>query len=275
MRKDLGNRNRASRRAPHDPLLISFSGLDGAGKSTQIEILERALAASGLTSRRLAFWDDVVVGAKYREGFVHKVYKSERGVGAPGKPVNRRDKNVRGWHVSLFRHFLYLLDAVNLRRVITRERKTARGSGRRAGPSASHPVSLGGHAWLITRDHKDLNVILFDRYVYDELANLNLDNPLSRMFVRLIRTFTPQPDVAYLLDADPEAARARKPEYSVEFMVQCRESYLKLAALLGTITVVPALSLPEARLAVLHNAEQLLTQSGRKTDLVSGSVSAA
>ena len=28
----------------------------------------------------------------------------------------------------------------------------------------------------------------------------------------------PRPDVAYLLDADPEAARARKPEYPVDFM---------------------------------------------------------
>jgi len=104
-------------------LLISFSGVDGSGKSTQIENLRSTLHAAGLQTRLLAFWDNVVVGVKYREGFVHKVYKSERGVGAPGKPVHRRDKNMRGWHLTIARHLLYLLDAINLRRVIAHEKK--------------------------------------------------------------------------------------------------------------------------------------------------------
>ncbi len=74
--------------ASNSPLLISFSGVDGSGKSTQIDGLRTALHAAGLKTTLLAFWDNVVVGVKYREGFVHKVYKSERGIGAPGKPVN-------------------------------------------------------------------------------------------------------------------------------------------------------------------------------------------
>src|SRR5512141_3488724 len=102
------------------PFLVSFSGMDGAGKSTQIASLRGFREAQGLTTRLLAFWDHVVVLSRYREGFVHKVFKSERGIGAPGKPVNRRDKNVRGWHVNLARHGLYLLDAINLRFVIAR-----------------------------------------------------------------------------------------------------------------------------------------------------------
>ncbi len=72
-----------------------------------------------------------------------------------------------------------------------------------------------------------------DRYIYDELANLPLSNPLTRLFVRFIARLIPRPDVAYLLDADPEAARARKPEYPVDFMRECRASYFRLAELLG------------------------------------------
>src|SRR5499433_1999200 len=151
------------------PLLISFSGVDGSGKSTQIENLCAALHAAGLTTHLLAFWDNVVVGVRYREGFVHQVYKSERGIGAPGKPVNRRDKNMRGWHLTLARHFLYLLDAINLRRVAGRAKKSG------------------------------ADVVILDRYIYDELSNLNLNNPLSRMFVKLIHGFVPRPDIAYLL----------------------------------------------------------------------------
>lgn len=235
-------------------MLISFSGLDGSGKSTQIEHLRAALHAAGLCTKRLAFWDDVVLGVKYREGFVHKVYKSERGIGAPGKPVLRRDKNVRGWHLTLARHFLYLADAINLRRVIARERKIGGKAGRRGPGHEAQPA---------------IEIIILDRYIYDELANLNLGNPASRLFVRMIRKIVPQPELAYLLDADPLLARARKPEYPVDFMQQCRQSYFALADLLRTMIVVPPLELPEATQAVLRAAEQRLATSGRPVGLVS------
>ena len=225
------------------PLLVTFSGVDGSGKSTQIAGLQSALHAAGLRTRLLAFWDDVVVGVKYREGFVHKVYKSERGVGAPGRPVRRRDKNMRGWHLTLSRHMLYLVDAWHLRQVVARER-----------------LKVG------------VDVVIFDRYIYDELANLNLANRLTRGFVRRAIRLAPQPDLAFLLDADPAAAYARKPEYPVDFMQQCRESYHSLAALVGTMTTIPAVDLPQARLAVLRAAEECLAASGRAVSLVSGKV---
>src|SRR5258707_14590973 len=169
------------------PLLISFSGLDGSGKSTQIENLRMAMNSAGLNTRLLAFWDNVVVGVKYREGFVHKVYKSERGIGAPGKPVNRRDKNMRGWHLTLARHFLYLLDAINLGLVVARAKKKS-----------------------------GADVLILDRYIYDELSNLNLANPFSRAFVKFVHSFVPRPNVAYLLAPDPVKAYERKPQYPVE-----------------------------------------------------------
>ncbi|HZU33944.1 MAG TPA: thymidylate kinase [Candidatus Angelobacter sp.] len=231
--------------ASNTPLLISFSGVDGSGKSTQIENLRSSLHAAGLKTELLAFWDNVVVGVKYREGFVHKVYKSERGIGAPGKPVNRRDKNMRGWHLTLARHFLYLLDAINLCRVVARAKKSG------------------------------TDVVILDRYIYDELSNLNLKNSLSRGFVSFVQSFVPQPDLAYLLDADPVAAYARKPEYPVDFMKKCRRAYFDLAALLGTMTIIPAMNLPEAKLSVLKAAERKLAAQGRALDLTSKSLSAA
>jgi thymidylate kinase len=204
-------------RAPSKALLVSFSGLDGAGKSTQIAHLQSVIAGLGMTSRTLAFWDDVVVLSQFRESFVHKVYKSERGIGAPGKPIARRDKNVRAWYLSLIRHGLYLLDAIHLRWVISRAR------------------------------HSGVNVLILDRYIYDELANLPLKHRSSRAFVRLTAAFVPTPDVAYLLDADPEAACSRKPEYPVEFLYQSRRAYFTLAAILKTMTVVPPLPLTDAK----------------------------
>lgn len=204
----------------HRPLLISFSGLDGSGKSTQIENLRRALERLGYRTLTPAFWDDVVVGTRWREGFVHKVYGSEKGVGAPDKPVERRDKNVRKPYLTLARHVLYLLDAVHL-------------------------------AWVVARHHASGDAVIFDRYIYDELANLPLKNQFTRWFVRLVAAIVPRPDVAYVLDADVEAARARKPEYPVEFMRECRASYLELARQLGSLTLIPPLSIEEARKQIM------------------------
>jgi len=210
------------------PLLISFSGLDGSGKSTQIENLRERLAAAGLNVKLLAFWDNVVVMTRYREGFVHTVYGSEKGVGAPGKPVNRRDKNVRAWYLTVARHALYLLDALHLRMVV------------------SKAISSGA------------DVVIMDRYIYDELANLPLERPASRSFMHLLQRIAPRPDIAYLLDADPEAAHKRKPEYPVDFMHKCRAAYFRLASLLGTITVIPPLSLAEAKMAVVTACDKAI-----------------
>ena len=58
-------------------------------------------------------------------------------------------------------------------------------------------------------------------------------------------------------------------------MKKCRRAYFDLTSLLGTMTIIPALSLPEAKMAVLKAAEQKLATLGRPTDLVSGTVSAA
>ena len=197
-------------------IVVSFSGLDGAGKSTQIEHLRSVLEAQGYKVRLLAFWDNVVVFSRSREGFVHRVYGSQRGVGAPGAPVARRDKNVRRWYLNLSRHALYFADAVHL-------------------------------AWVAGRARRSADVAIFDRYIYDELANLPLRNPLTRGYLHLVRKLVPAPDVAFLLDVDPSSACVRKPEYPVEFMEQLRRSYKELAVLLRTMTTIPPLPLEETQ----------------------------
>ena len=77
----------------------------------------------------------------------------------------------------------------------------------------------------------------------------------------------PRPDVAYLLDADVEAARARKPEYPVEFMHKSRGAYMKLAAMLRTLTVIPPLGLEEAKTAVINAFHAALDRRERTAAL--------
>ena len=213
-------------------LLVSFSGMDGAGKSTQIANLRAWVERSGARVLVRAFWEDVVVGTRFRESFSHAVLRSEKGIGAPGKPVARRDKNVRSWYLNLARYLMYFADALNLVRIVRRARRSG------------------------------AQVIIFDRYIYDQLANLPLQNALARAYVRLVTTIIPRPDVIFFLDADPEAARARKPEYPVEFLAQNRRAYLHLAQFVGKVTVVPPLPLEDALRRTIEEFSQIYPAAG-------------
>jgi thymidylate kinase len=210
--------------------IVSFSGIDGAGKSTQIEALESWLRQSGFSTRLLTFWDDIVVGSRFREFMSHAAFRGDRGIGSPEKPLERRDKNVKSLPVIAARYLLYFADAVSLRRKIKRLRKSK------------------------------VEVIIFDRYIYDELANLPLKRWLARMFLRLVLKIVPRPDIAYLIDADPVAARARKPEYPLEFLRDNRDAYMALAAITSQITVIDPLSVEGARVRVRDAFLQILSQ---------------
>jgi thymidylate kinase len=105
----------------------------------------------------------------------------------------------------------------------------------------------------------DADVVIFDRFIYDELANLNLENATMRAYARVIIRFVPQPDISFLLDADPVEARARKPEYPLEFLRFSRRSYFALNDLIGCVTIVAPLPVREVEREVLGRAEAALS----------------
>jgi thymidylate kinase len=208
---------------------VSFSGIDGAGKSTQIEALCARLRQSGLEVKMVRFWDDIARLTGLRENTGHKVFKGDKGIGSPDAPINRRDKNVQSWPMTCVRLFIYTVDAFSTRSAV----KKAMRSG--------------------------ADLVIFDRYMYDELANLKLGNPLIRMYVRTIMTIVPRPQISYFLDADPVKARARKPEYPLEFLHKNRKSYFDLIELVGGVTVIPPMGIEEVKQAVFGHASRELS----------------
>src|SRR5258708_22288262 len=92
--------------------IVSFSGIDGAGKSTQISTLKAWLNRSGHRTQLLTFWDDVVVAPGFREFTSHKAFKGDQGVGSPQKPLHRRDKNVISYAVFCLKKKIYFSDVV-------------------------------------------------------------------------------------------------------------------------------------------------------------------
>jgi thymidylate kinase len=207
---------------------VSFSGIDGAGKSTQITALRGRLEETGLRVRVIAFWDEIATLKGMREGAGHAIFGGDKGVGTPAAPINRRDKNVRAWPMSCVRLCMYLLDALSVRRVAAR-------------------AMLSG-----------VDVVIFDRYIYDELANLSLRNPLMRAYARMMLRLVPTPRISYLLDADPAQARARKPEYPLDFLCSNRLAYLALSAPAG-MTIIPPLPVEDAKKEVWRHAQEELS----------------
>ena len=190
----------------HVGWIVTFSGIDGAGKSTQIESLSNKLTEQGFRVVRVTFWDDIAVLSRFRAGISLRTLRNKRS--RDYSPSLRNDKNVHAWYLTLARSIFYFLDCLRLRRAALRLRKS----------------------------HSDF--ILFDRYIYDQIVQLRSRHWLARAYARLLAGIAPTPDYAFILDASPDDAFGRKPEYPLSFMHEYRRAFLALRELVPELIVI-------------------------------------
>lgn len=209
-------------------MLITFSGLDGAGKSTLIAWLQTELERRHHPVTVLHMTDQIGVYAclrVVRDGLLRLARRSNGGPPSAPRPAGARGlaqriRDLVVWNRPI-RRALYLIDLMifaTLRFYI----ETVRG-----------------------------RVLVMDRYFYDTLVDVADD---GRWFwVGLLARLTPTPDVPVFLDTSPVLSYARKGEYSVAYLTQRARAYHAVRSL-----VVPALVLPNDDRAA---TERALTQA--------------
>ncbi len=181
-------------------MLITFSGLDGAGKSTLIEWLRTALEEQQQPVVVLHFEHDLGVYASarwLRDGLEHLVRggrsngAAARGAASIAGPqggvamLARRIRNALVWS-KIIRRLIYPVDVL---------------------------VFLCYRAYI---EGIQRRILIMDRYFYDILVDVSSGQRWG--WIRLLKLITPTPTLPVLLDIGPEEAYARKGEYSVEYL---------------------------------------------------------
>ncbi len=202
------------------PQIVTFSGIDGAGKTTQIKCISAHLVRQGYRVARVSFWDDVAFMSKLRADVSLTVLQKQP---TPRQPFPlRNDKNVQTWYLMVVRAIFYLLDTLRLRRIVSQ---------------------------LRTGDN---DFVIFDRYLYDQLAQFQSRRGLARAYIRLLVGFAPKPDFAFILDALPDEAFTRKPEYPLAFMHSYRSAFLGLSEYVPRLVVIAPSSVENVRKVILQ-----------------------
>lgn len=189
-------------RRPRQGAIIAFSGLDGVGKSTQAQALNASLAALGYESE--VIWAPIGQSACLRRcasAVKHAVSH------LPVGPL----AGVRGEAVES-----HLLSR-------TEPGTPAFGPSRKLASGVWSTVTTLANALVLRRAAHGTRtrgrIAIYDRYVLDTVVDLRFRYaPEARLRFQetLVRALTPTPRRAYLLDAPPEVAHRRKPDWSLD-----------------------------------------------------------
>lgn len=213
LREELGPRAvRVLARRPARGSVISLSGLDGSGKSSQAQALRDALLRQGVDAA--VKWTRISHNPSLDaiSAPVKRLLRSRTGEGGAGAGGDRaaakafRDRN------AVVRQAWVTIVAVGIARIQRRATLTHVRNGR---------------------------TVICDRYTLDAIVQLRHTYGEGRRFglqVALVRALSPGPRLAFLLDVPPEVALARKAEdYGLDELAAQARLYREVAGPLGAI----------------------------------------
>ena len=198
-------------------MLITFSGLDGAGKTTLIEWLRADLERQRWPVTVLHLNDHVGIYAYVR---LVRDYCLRRpaAVGPPRMEPRRtplgRLRDALVWS-KVLRRLLYPADLLIF-------------------------LCYRGYVEKLKR-----RILIMDRYFYDTLVDVTTGG--SGPWLRLLARLTPRPDLPVLLEITPEEAFARKGEYTVEYLRDRDTAYHRVFPWVRAPLRLPARELEAAK----------------------------
>jgi len=169
-------------------MIITFSGLDGSGKTTLIKILEGYFLVNNIKFKSYTIYDDLSIYAFVRK--IRRVINSSRNIEL-NEDLNSKKKSYKLFRSKYVKRFFLLFDIVLVVFV-------------------KIYFSFGNKK------------LILDRYFYDFLMEVT-DN--INFFQRFICFFFPEPDISFFIETEPEVAFARKGEYDVKTLTYRREIY--------------------------------------------------
>lgn len=173
---------------------ITFSGVDGSGKSTQLEFLRERLEDGG---KRVAYFHAVEFSLGNR---IARYFRDDQAF----EPGRERAITRASWCAVILRMKLLLIDTLRFRLFKRR------------------------------LEREGCDALLSDRYFYDSLVNIEyLLSPFWRRLLalnlRVIAGSIPHPDHAFYFDISPETimTRDRAPEQGVAYLRAKQELFQK------------------------------------------------
>ncbi len=219
-------------------MVISFSGLDGAGKSTLVAWLRAELERRhrGVTVLHLADGVGASLLRAARDGVQRFVGRRN---GEPPRPRWAGRPRAAGLRGLVGRIRDAIVWSKHLRRVL-------------------YPVDLA--VFLAIRFYVATvrrRVLVTDRYFYDTLVDVADEG--GGFWVRVLERLTPAPDIAVFLEVSPEESYARKGEYSVDYLARRSAAYRRIAPLVPSAVVLPNADLDATCRALERAVEQRLS----------------
>jgi thymidylate kinase len=194
-------------------MLITFSGLDGAGKSTLINGLKTNLEKRNRQVTVLTMYDHVGLYPfiRFSRDWMKTVIRGKTAHQGFMKKLSN-DPDRLGVYVAKHRWFmegtLAILRSSSVKRLI-------------------YIFDLCVFLfYCIYFEKLKSRILIMDRYFYDSLADVA--DGRRWFYIRLFLSMIPTPDLPIFVDVGPREAFARKGEYPVEYMERRHANYLRI-----------------------------------------------
>jgi hypothetical protein len=102
--------------------------------------------------------------------------------------------------------------------------------------------------------------------VYDLLVQIAPRHWYTRLYNRALIALAPTPYLAFILDASPDEAFRRKPEYPLEFMHEYRRAFLRLRDFVPQLMVIPNGTVEDVQHRILESLLASQRQSKNQDD---------